>query len=70
MNFVDAARDIESLEKELLDSQDSIPSEEGKALCTNWQIAIDRRIRRRRVMSGEDARDTGLSAKEEITRIM
>ena len=52
MNFADAARDMESLEKERLDSRDSIPSEaieKGKTLCTKWQIAIDRRIRRRRI---------------------
>ena len=42
----------------------------AKERCELWGVAVESRIRRRRRMPGELARDAGLSAEEEIVRIM
>jgi hypothetical protein len=42
----------------------------AKDLCEKLGIRVEGRIRRRKQTPGENARDAGLSAVEEITRIM
>ena len=42
----------------------------AKERCEQWGVDIESRIRRRRRMPGELARDAGLSAGEEIVRIL
>lgn len=42
----------------------------AKSLCEEWNVEIERRVRRRKRMPGELAQDAGLSAEEEIVRIM
>ena len=39
-------------------------------MCNEWGVTVERRVRRRRRMPGEMARDVGLSSEEEIERIM
>lgn len=73
MNFKEAATDLESLEQDFVQLRDNLCQdavENAKTKCTAWEIDIDRRIRRHRRMPGELARDWGLSAEEEIARIM
>lgn len=41
----------------------------AKERCELWGVAVENRIRRRRRMPGELARDAGLSAEEEVVRI-
>ncbi len=73
MNFKDAALDIESLENEFKKHRENLcrdAVETAKTKCAEWGIEVERRIRRRRRMPGELAQDSGLSAEEEIVRIM
>ena len=73
MNFKEAASDLESLVQELVNIRDNfslVAIDNGKTRCTTWGIEVDRRIRRHRRIPGELARDAGLSAEEEIARVM
>ena len=73
MNFSNAASDLESLEIELNKIREDFCQEaveNAKTKCVEWGIEVNRRIRRRRMMPGELARDAGLSAEEEIVRVM
>lgn len=73
MNFKDAALDIESLEKKLKKNREVLcreAIETAKIRCAEWGIEVERRIRRRRRMPGELAQDSGLSAEEEVDRVM
>lgn len=73
MNFKEAASDLESLEKELLNILDNLSQvavDKGKTRCTTWGIEVYRRIRRHRRIPGELARDARLSVEEEIARVM
>lgn len=42
----------------------------AKSRCQEWGISIERRIRRRRQMSGESSRDEGLCVEDEIVRVL
>ncbi|CAM1308417.1 Uncharacterised protein r2_g1833 [Pycnogonum litorale] len=73
MNFKEAATDIESLEQEFVTLRDGLSQaavKKAKAKCSIWGIEVDRRIRLRKRMPGELARDAGLSSEEEIVRVM
>jgi hypothetical protein len=73
MNFHDAAKDIKALREHFIDERESIISEsldQGIALCQEWNVEVERRQRRKKRMAGEQARDAGLTAKEEMNRVM
>lgn len=73
INFKEAATDIESLEQEFIKLRDDLSLaavENARTKCTAWDIPVERRIRRRRRMPGELARDAGLSSEEEVMRVM
>ena len=73
MNFHEAAADIESLHINIDQTRDELCRDsvkKAKERCEVWGVAVERRIRRRRRMPGEVAEDAGLSAEEEIVRIM
>ncbi|XP_011170408.3 zinc finger MYM-type protein 1-like [Solenopsis invicta] len=73
MNFWDAACDLKSLKIDINNLRDEFCQdavEYGKMKCESWDIDIERRIRRRRKMPGEVTTDVGLSASEEIMRVM
>lgn len=73
MNFKEAATDIEYLEQEFVKFRDGLSQaavENAKTKCSAWGIEVDRRIRRRKRMLGELARDAGLSSEEEIVCVM
>ncbi|XP_065654553.1 uncharacterized protein LOC136081183 [Hydra vulgaris] len=42
----------------------------AEEICKKWDITVERRIRKRRVMSGETASDAGLNAQQEMDRCM
>ncbi|KAG8234733.1 hypothetical protein J437_LFUL000968 [Ladona fulva] len=63
MNFKETATDIESLEQEFVTLRDGLSQaavENSKTKCSTWGIEVDRRIRRRKRMPRELARDAGL----------
>jgi len=73
MDFKEAATDLESLEQKFVNLRDDLSQvavENAKTKCSGWGIEVNGRIRRRRMMPGELARDTGLSAEDEIIRVM
>lgn len=73
MNFADASLDLQSLMQEFGNIRDEIPTEaiaKSKDICQQLGIQVTGRIRRRRLMPGEAAPDVGLTAEEEINRIL
>ena len=74
MNFFhEACLDIESLQMYFARVRDDLCRDsivKRKDRCDMWGIAVERRIRRRRRMPGEMKSDAGLTAEEEIVRIM
>ncbi len=71
MNFKDATSDFEALEIQINSTRDDLCEcavNSAKIRCEEWRIEIQRRTRRR--MPGELARDAGLSAEEEVVRIL
>ena len=72
MNFKDAASDLEGLENEMKEIREDVCTravEDARNKCATWGIEVQR-IRRRRRMPGELARDAGLTAEEEAVRVM
>ncbi|CAH2096929.1 unnamed protein product [Euphydryas editha] len=62
--------DLESLATELVEIRDKLYEEaieKAKSLCKKWDIDTKIRLRRRRKMPRELARDAGLSAECEIS---
>jgi len=73
MNFREAAADLDCLQAFLLEHHDDICERAmsyGKSKCEDWGIEIQRRVRRRRRMPGELARDAGLTAEQEVIRVL
>ncbi|XP_072179742.1 zinc finger MYM-type protein 1-like [Diadema setosum] len=73
MNFHDAALDLKALQDNFSDEREDLVGEalkEGLDLCEEWNVAFERRRRRKKQMAGEQARDVGLTAKEEMERVM
>jgi len=44
--------------------------QKGLGIAQKWDIATERRVRRRRRKPGEDARDAGLTMEEELNRVI
>ena len=73
MNFKGAASDMEMLENYLKEFRDLLCQnaiEYSKGRCMEWGIEGERRVRRRRIMPGERAGDSGLSAEDEVSRVL
>ena len=73
INFREWFHDLESLATELAEIRDKLCEEaieKAKFFCEKWDIDTTIRVRRRRKMPGELARDVGLSAESEISRVM
>ena len=73
MNFREAAADLDCLQAFLHEHYDDICERAmsyGKSKCEDWGIEIHRRVRRRRRMPGELARDAGLTAEQEVIRVL
>ena len=73
MNFKDAASDMETLENYLKEFRDHLRQnaiEYSKGRCMEWGIEVERRIRRLGIMPGERAGDSGLSAEDEVSRVL
>ena len=73
MNFHDASIDLKSLETGLRSRRETICEtalQTGKTKCEEWDITIEKRVRRKKRMPGEEAHDSGLTNSEELARIM
>lgn len=73
MNFHNAALDLKALRENFNDERELLVGEsieEGLRLCTEWNVETERRTRRKKLMAGESTRDAGLTAKEELERVM
>ena len=73
MNFKDAAADLKGLQHNLATDGDQFcldAIENAKIRCTDWEIDVERRIRRRRRVPDELSLDVGLSAEQEIKRVL
>ncbi|KAJ8045247.1 hypothetical protein HOLleu_08215 [Holothuria leucospilota] len=73
MNFEDAVMDLKALRDHFSGAREVLISEsveEGLSLCQEWEVEVERRRRRKKRMSSENSRDTGLTAKEEMERVM
>ena len=71
MNFKDVASDMEMLENYLKEFRDHLCQnaiEYSKSRCMEWGIKVERRVKQRRIMPGERAGDSGLSAEDEVSR--
>ena len=73
MNLQEAAADLASLRQNLTEEREEICEhslQKGLELAQEWDIATERRVRRRRKMSGEEARDAGLTMEEELSSVI
>ena len=73
MNFHDAALDLKAPRDHVDDEREVLVSEsleEGLGLSQEWNIEVERRQRRKKRMADENSRDAGLTAKEEMERVM
>jgi hypothetical protein len=73
MNFREAAADLECLIVFFHEHHHDICEHAmsyGKCKCEEWGIEIERRVRRRRRMPGELARDAGLTTEQEVSRVL
>jgi len=73
MNFREAAADLDCLQAFLHEHHDDFCERAmsyGKFKCEDWGMEIKRRVRHRRRMPGELARDAGLTAEQEVIRVL
>ncbi|KAL5497675.1 hypothetical protein EMCRGX_G014194 [Ephydatia muelleri] len=73
MNLHEAATDLDSLWKNFTDNRDNLCArslQQGLQLADKWEIATERRMRRKRLMPGESEPDAGLSVQDEASRVM
>ena len=73
MNFKDAAADLKGLQHNLATDGDQLclnAIENARIRCTDWEIDVKCRIRRRRRMPDKLSLDAGLSAEQEIKRVL
>ncbi|XP_053153204.1 uncharacterized protein LOC128345369 [Hemicordylus capensis] len=73
MNFHDAAVDLKALQDRLDGEREVLVSEAlnvGLRLCQEWDVDFERHPRRKKPMPGEKSRDAGLTAREEMERVM
>ena len=61
---------LENYLKEFRDHLCQNAIEYSKGRCMEWGIEVERRVRRRRIMPGERAGDSGLSAEDEVSRVL
>ena len=73
MNLQEAAANLGSLRTNLAAERKGLcvrSIQKGHEIAQEWDIAIDRRVRRRRRMPGERACDAGLTMEEELSRVI
>ena len=73
MNLHEAATDLDSLWKNFTDDRDNLCArslQQGLQLADKWEIATERRMRRKRLMPGESEPDAGPSVQDEASRVM
>lgn len=73
MNFHEAAKDIQALQLYFLDNREEICQtsiKKAKELCDAWDVRIERRRRVKKKMAGETGDDSGLSAENEMQRLL
>ncbi|XP_026828169.1 uncharacterized protein LOC113562587 [Ooceraea biroi] len=73
MNFHDAALDLKGLRNHFYAEREALVTEslnEGFALCQKWNVEVERRQRRKKRMPDESSRDAGLTARQEMEKVM
>ena len=73
MNFHDAALDLKGLRDHFYAEREALVNESldtGFALCQKFNIEIEKRRRRKKMMPGERSRDAGLTARQEMEKVM
>ncbi|KAJ6660909.1 hypothetical protein lerEdw1_017066 [Lerista edwardsae] len=65
---VQGTRETISLKKRKVLVSESL--ERGFGLCEEWDAEVERRVRCKKTMAGEKCRDAGLTAKQEMERVM
>ncbi|XP_053119697.1 52 kDa repressor of the inhibitor of the protein kinase-like [Hemicordylus capensis] len=73
MNFHNAAVDLKSLQAHFDGEREVLVREAldvGHRLCEEWDVDFERHPRRKKRMPGEKSRDVGLTAREEMERVM
>ena len=73
MNLHEAATDLDSLWKNFTDDRDNLCArslQQGLQLADKWEIATERRMRRKQLMPGESEPEAGLSVQDEASRVM
>ena len=73
MNFHNAAFDLKGLRDRFNNERERIIDEyleNGKMLCDKWGVEFERRPRPKKRMAGENVRDAGLSATDQMKRVM
>lgn len=73
MNFHDAALDLKGLRNYFYAEREALVTEslnEGFALCQKWNVEVEKRRRRKKMMPGENSRDAELTAGQEMEKVM
>ena len=73
MNFHNAALDLKGLKDHFNDERERIVDaclQNEKILCDKWGVEVERRLRRKKELAGENVRDEGLSATDQMKRVM
>ena len=72
IHISEAADELDTLVTNFIQNREKIchqSMEGGKYLAEKWNISTERRIRRRKIMAGETARDAGLILEQETERV-
>ena len=73
MNFNDASHDLQGLCRHIKDIREDLCKqslEAGKKKCSEWGVEIKKRVRRVKMRYGEKTHDSGLTAEEELERVL
>ena len=73
MNFYNAALDLKGLRNHFNNERERIVVEyleNGKMLCDKWGVKFERRPRGKKELADENVRDEGLSATDQMKRVM
>lgn len=73
MNLLAASVDLDSLIDEFTTKRSELclnATDKGLKMAADWNIPAERRIRRRKKMTGEKATDVGLTLTQEVDRVM
>ena len=73
MNFHNATINLKGLRDHFNDERERIVYaclQSEKILCNKWGVEVERRLRCKKELAGENVRDEGLPATDQMTRVM